>query len=104
MMSDGYNAYVFIGDELKTTADKSNFKSTEYQVCLSHACAKFMKALDQAGDRNAEIFIKYIDDLYDLERWYDLDGLTEAERGRERWSENQGNPHKFEATPEYRKG
>ena len=84
VMSDGYNAYVFIGDELKTAAGKANFKSTEHQVCLAHARAKFIKALEQAGDRNAEIFIKYIGDLYDLERRYDMAGLTDAERGRER--------------------
>lgn len=84
VMSDGYNAYVFIGDELKTADEKGNFKSTEHQVCLAHARAKFMKALEQAGDRNAEIFIKYICDLYDLERLYDMAGLTDAERGRER--------------------
>ena len=84
VMSDGYNAYVFIDDELKTTDDKANFKSTEHQVCLSHARTKFKKALDQAGDRNAEIFIKYIGDLYDLEHQYTAEGLTDAERGRER--------------------
>lgn len=84
VMSDGYNAYVFIGDELKTADEKVNFKSTEHQVCLAHARAKFIKALEQAGDRNAEIFIKYIGDLYDLERRYDMAGLTDAERGRER--------------------
>lgn len=84
VMSDGYNAYVFIGDELKTTTDKANFKSTEHQVCLAHARAKFIKALEQAGDRNAEIFIRYIGDLYDMERRYDKAGLTSAERGRER--------------------
>ena len=84
VMSDGYNAYVFIGDELKTAGETANFKSTEHQVCLAHARAKFMKAFEQAGDRNAEIFIKYIGDLYDLERGYDMDGLTDAERGRER--------------------
>ena len=84
VMSDGYNAYVFIGDELKTADEKGNFKSTEHQVCLAHARAKFIKALEQAGDRNAEIFIKYIGDLYDLERRYDMAGLTDAERGRKR--------------------
>ena len=32
IMSDGYNAYVFIGDELKST----QFKDTVHQVCMSH--------------------------------------------------------------------
>ena len=84
VMSDGYNAYVFIDDELKTTDDKANFKSTDHQVCLAHARAKFMKALEQAGDQDAEFFIKYIGDLYALERQYSKDGLTDAERGKER--------------------
>ena len=30
LMSDGYNAYVFIGDELKT----DRYKDTDHQVCL----------------------------------------------------------------------
>ena len=81
VMSDGYNAYVFIDDELKTTDNKANFKFTDHQVCLAHVRAKFKKALDQAGDRNAEIFIKYIGDLYDLEHQYTKGGLTDAERG-----------------------
>ena len=84
VMSDGYNAYVFMDDELKTVDDKANFKSTDHQICLAHARAKFMKALEQAGDRNAEIFIKYIGELYDLERQYNKEGLTDAERGAER--------------------
>ena len=84
VMSDGYNAYVFIDDELKTTDNKANFKLTEHQVCLAHARAKFMKALEQAGDHDAEVFIKYIGDLYALERQYSKDGLTDAERGKER--------------------
>ena len=33
IMSDGYNAYVFIGDELKST----QFKDTVHQVCMPHA-------------------------------------------------------------------
>ena len=53
-------------------------------MCLAHARAKFMKALEQAGDHDAEVFIKYIGDLYDLERQYSKDGLTDAERGKER--------------------
>ena len=39
IMSDGYNAYVFIGDELKL----AQFKDTIYQVCMSHANNKFVK-------------------------------------------------------------
>lgn len=33
IMSDGYNAYGFIGDELKS----AQFKDTVHQVCMSHA-------------------------------------------------------------------
>lgn len=85
IMSDGYNAYTFIGDELKT-AETPNFSRTEHQVCLAHARAKFVKASEQAGDKNADIFIKYIEDLYNLERQYTKDGLTDEERGRRRQS------------------
>ena len=73
IMSDGYNAYTFIGDELKA-AETPNFSKTDHQVCLAHARAKFVKASEQAGDKNADIFIKYIEDLYNLERQYTKDG------------------------------
>ena len=33
IMSEGYNAYVFIGNELKS----AQFKDTVHQVCISHA-------------------------------------------------------------------
>ena len=85
IMSDGYNAYMFIGNELKTV-ETSNFSRTEHQVCLAHARAKFVKASEQAGDRNADIFIKYMEDLYNLERQYTKAGLTDEERGRQRQS------------------
>lgn len=85
IMSDGYNAYTFIGDELKS-ADTPNLSKTDHQVCLAHARAKFVKASEQAGDKNADIFIKYIEDLYNLERQYTKDGLTDEERGRQRQS------------------
>ena len=85
IMSDGYNAYTFIGDELKTV-DTPNFSKTDHQVCLAHARAKFVKASEQAGDKNADIFIKYMEDLYNLEHQYTKDGLTDEERGRRRQS------------------
>ncbi len=85
IMSDGYNAYTFIGDELKTV-DNPNLSKTDHQVCLAHARAKFVKASEQAGDKNADIFIKYIEDLYNLERQYTKDGLTDEERGKRRQS------------------
>lgn len=40
LMSDEYNAYVFIGDELKSV----RFKDTVHQVCMSHCNNKFVKA------------------------------------------------------------
>lgn len=85
IMSDGYNAYTFIGNELKA-AETPNLSKTDHQVCLAHARAKFVKASEQAGDKNADIFIKYIDDLYNLERQYTKDNLTDEERGKQRQS------------------
>ena len=85
IMSDGYNAYTFIGDELKTV-ETPNFSKTDHQVCLAHARAKFVKASEQAGDKNADIFIKYIEDLYSLERQYTKDGLSDEEKGKQRQS------------------
>ena len=46
IMSDGYTAYVFIGDELKS----AQFKDTVHQVCMSHAKNKFVKAGNQGGE------------------------------------------------------
>ncbi len=85
IMSDGYNAYTFIGDELKTV-DNPNLSKTDHLVCLAHARAKFVKTSEQAGDKNADIFIKHIEDLYNLERQYTKDGLTDEERGKRRQS------------------
>ena len=81
LMSDGYNAYVFIGDELKTAETSPNLGKVTHQVCLAHARAKFVKASELAGDRNADIFLKYINELYALERQYDIDGITPERRG-----------------------
>lgn len=39
LMSDGYNAYTFIGNELKS----ENLKDTIHLVCLAHLRAKFQK-------------------------------------------------------------
>ena len=46
IMPDGYNAYVFIGDELKS----AQFKDTVHQVCMSHMNNKFVKAGNQGGE------------------------------------------------------
>ena len=55
IMSDGYNAYVFIGNELKS----ARFKDTVHQVCMSHAKNKFVKASNQGGEPTAERFSKF---------------------------------------------
>ena len=54
IMSDGYNAYVFIGDELKS----AQFKDTIHQVCMSHAKNKFVKASNQGSEPNADYFFR----------------------------------------------
>lgn len=60
IMSDGYNAYVFIGDELKT----ASLKNTIHQVCPAHSRAKFIKAENQGGDKNATRYREILDWFY----------------------------------------
>ncbi|MBV4242270.1 transposase, partial [Phocaeicola dorei] len=81
-MSDGYNAYVFIGNELKS----GRFKDTVHQVCMSHAKNKFVKASNQGGEPNAERFSEILKEFFMRERKYDDAGLTPKERFRERQS------------------
>lgn len=52
IVSDGYNAYVLIGDKLKS----AQFKDTAHQVCMFHAKNKFVKASNQGGEPAAERF------------------------------------------------
>ena len=52
VMTDGYNAYVFIGDELKS----AQFKDTVHQVCLSYADNKLVNAANQGSELNAALF------------------------------------------------
>ena len=80
IMSDGYNAYVFIGDELKS----AKFKDTVHQVCMSHARNKFVKAVNQGGEQNAVSFSDDMKELFEKERRYNEAGLTPAERLKER--------------------
>ena len=82
IMSDGYNAYVFIGDELKS----AQFKDTIHQVCMSHAKNKFVKASNQGGEPAAERFSNILKEFFMRERKYDEAGLTSEERLRERQS------------------
>lgn len=82
IMSDGYVAYVFIGDELKS----AQFKDTVHQVCLSHLDNKFVKVANQGGEPSAELFHDDIQMFFNRERRYNEAGLTPEERLRERQS------------------
>lgn len=82
IMSDGYNAYVFIGDGLKS----AQFKDTVHQVCMSHAKNKFVKAASQGHEAEAELFAADIGELFANERRYARAGLAAEERLRERQS------------------
>lgn len=80
IMTDGYNAYVFIGDELKSTT----LKNTEHQVCMAHAKAKFVKAEDSGGDSDAHVFNVCFGAFYGLEHQYDKECLSSDERYKRR--------------------
>ena len=80
LMSDGYNAYTFIGNELQG----ENLKNTIHQVCMAHLRAKFWKALSQAHDERARIFLYIINSLYGLEETYDKEEINIAERTLQR--------------------
>lgn len=82
LMSDGYNAYVFIGDELKS----ARFKDTVHQVCMSHARNKFVKAFNQGGEPTAGRFSNILKSFFAREHIYDEAGFTPEERFRERQS------------------
>ena len=84
VMTDGYNAYVFIGDELSTVKKSPNLKTAIHQVCMAHWKAKLDKALEQAGDIRALPFLRGVDFYYKRERQYDAEGLTPEERGKRR--------------------
>ena len=84
VMTDGYNAYVFIGDELSTVQKSPNLKKAIHQVCMAHWKAKLDKTLEQAGDIRALPFLRGVDFYYKRERQYDAEGLTPEERGKRR--------------------
>ena len=79
-MSDDYNAYVSIGDELKS----ARFKDTMHQVCMSHDKNKFVKASNQGGEPLAERFPNILKEFFMRERKCDDAGFTPKERLRER--------------------
>ncbi len=82
VMTDGYNAYVFIGNELKST----QYKDTIHQVCMSHSNNKFVKAANQGGEANAVLFSDDLKELFSLEHRYDEANLTIEERLKARQS------------------
>ena len=84
VMTDGYNAYVFIGDELSTVQKSPNLKKAIHQVCMAHWKAKLDKTLEQAGDIRALPFLRGVDFYYKRERQYDAEGLTPEERVKRR--------------------
>ena len=82
VMSDGYNAYVFVGDEMRPV----KFKNTVHQVCMAHARNKFVKATNQGGEANAALFVEDMKELFAKERQYDKSSLSPGERLKERQS------------------
>lgn len=84
VMTDGYNAYVFIGDELSCVETSPNLKKAIHQVCMAHLKAKLDKALEQAGDIHAIPFLNCLGFYYRREHQYDEEGLTSEERGKRR--------------------
>lgn len=82
IMTDGYNAYVFIGDELKS----AQYKDTIHQVCMSHANNKFVKAANQGGEPGAVLFVNDFKEFFIREHRFDEAGLTPEERLKERQS------------------
>lgn len=82
IMTDGYNAYVFIGDELKS----ARFKDTDHQICMAHAMAKFAKAANPGGDKAALPFWDDLQSFYKQEDRYDEEGITPEERRKRRQS------------------
>ena len=81
-MSERYNAYVFIGNELKS----ARFKDTAHQVCVAHGKNNFVKAWNQSHEPNARLFVEYFDFFYGREASYRPAGLTSEEITRERQS------------------
>ena len=67
IMSDRYNAYVFIRNELKS----AQFKDTVHLVCLSHLNNKFVKACNQGKEPNESLFSDDLKELFGNEHKYD---------------------------------
>ena len=74
----------YIGNDLQTV-DKPNLSNTEYQMCLVHASVKFVKVNQHADDKNLDIFLTYIGELYEMEWWYDKGELRRGWRIQARY-------------------
>lgn len=82
IMTDGYNAYVFIGDGMKS----AKFKNTLHQVCMAHGKNKFVKAHNQGHEAMAGEFDADFGEIYSIEAGGDKAGLSPEERLRVRQS------------------
>ncbi len=76
IMTDGYNAYVFIGDGMKS----AKFKNTIHQVCMAHGKNKFVKAHNQGHEPMAAEFDADFSEIYSIEAGCDKAGLSPEER------------------------
>ncbi|MCI1647903.1 MAG: IS66 family transposase [Bacteroides sp.] len=75
LQSDAYNVYKYLDDKLT---------KVEHICCMAHVRAKFEKALEQGKDERAEVFVKWIGDLYKLEESYKVEHLSPDEIKRRR--------------------
>lgn len=80
IMTDGYNAYNFLDGRLEV----------DHLICMAHARAKFIKALNQGGDEMAGKFIELFDRLYGKEREYKKMGYSPQRILLERQSPETG--------------
>lgn len=81
IMFDGYNAYVFIGDELKS----AQFKDYP-SGCLSHSNNKFVKAANHGNEPGAALFASDMGELFANNHHYNEAVLTPEQRLLERQS------------------
>lgn len=74
LQSDGYNVYMYLDDCLI---------STTHLCCMAHARAKFVYALEQGKDDRARLMLKYIEELYDIERYVKGKSVQEIQKVRQ---------------------
>lgn len=68
---EGYYAYVFIGDGVKS----AKFKNTLHQVCMAHGKNKFVKAHNQGHEPMVGEFDSDFSEIYSIEARCDKAGL-----------------------------